>query len=138
MDHHQLVVVQDEVVELGHADEGVVAYPGQAVAAEAESERRSEELPLLINPAGSRSGGQRVVPVEVQSSEVFQIGEGVRGDERDGVPGQRQVHQPSHVGKIFPLHTGERVYKRDGHSITCDRSGPYTQGAPEHTAYDGC
>lgn len=31
VDEHQLVVVQDEVVELGHAAEGVVAYPGQPV-----------------------------------------------------------------------------------------------------------
>lgn len=32
VDEHQLVVVQDEVVELGHATERVVAYPGQSVA----------------------------------------------------------------------------------------------------------
>lgn len=31
VDEHQLVVVQDEVVELGHATERVVAYPGQPV-----------------------------------------------------------------------------------------------------------
>lgn len=31
VDEHQLVVVQDEVVELGHAAERVVAYPGQPV-----------------------------------------------------------------------------------------------------------
>lgn len=32
VDQHQLVVVQDEVVKLGHAAERVVAYPRQPVA----------------------------------------------------------------------------------------------------------
>lgn len=39
VDHHQLVVVQNEVVELQHAAEGVVAYPRQAIAAERRRER---------------------------------------------------------------------------------------------------
>lgn len=111
VDHHQLVVVQNQVVELRHAAEGVVAYPGQAVAAH----RSEEEEEELIHPAGGGSGGNKGVPVEVQSSEVFQIGEGVRGDEGDGVPGQRQVHQPSHVCKVLPLHAEECLQKRLDH-----------------------
>lgn len=39
VDEHQLVVVQDEVVELGHATERVVAYPGQSVAKGGEMKR---------------------------------------------------------------------------------------------------
>lgn len=34
VDQHQLVVVQNEVVKLRHAAEGVVAYPCQPIAAE--------------------------------------------------------------------------------------------------------
>lgn len=56
MDHHQLVVVQNEVVELRHADEGVVAYPRQAIAADQSgAERRVIEL-----PPGNKPGVQRV------------------------------------------------------------------------------
>ena len=52
---------------------------------------------------GGDEGGS--LPVEVQGPEVLQVAEGVGGDEGDGVPGQRQVNQPRHVCKVFPLHT---------------------------------
>ena len=42
MDEHQLVVVQDEVVQLGHPAECVVADPRQAVAGETQDGRMDE------------------------------------------------------------------------------------------------
>lgn len=53
-----------------------------------------------------------LVPVEVQSPEVLQVCKGMRGDEGDGVPGQREVHQPCHVCKVFPLHTTYTQHQR--------------------------
>lgn len=47
VDQHQLVVVQNEVVKLRHATEGVVAYPRQPIAAD-----RSD---------GEKERGRRVV-----------------------------------------------------------------------------
>lgn len=46
VDQHQLVVVQNEVVKLRHATEGVVTYPGQPIAgdrSDREREREEEE-----------------------------------------------------------------------------------------------
>lgn len=60
VDQHQLVVVQDEVVKLGHAAEGVVAYPRQPVAADQsdrEKEREEEEWRNHFT-AGSCSSGR--------------------------------------------------------------------------------
>ena len=57
-------------------------------------------------PQSSESeGGAGPLPVEMQGPEVLQVYEGMRCDEGDGVPGQRQVNQPGHVCKVFPLHT---------------------------------
>lgn len=42
VDEHQLVVVQDEVVELGHAAERVIAYPRQSVTADRAQEENHE------------------------------------------------------------------------------------------------
>lgn len=64
VDQHQLVVVQDEVVKLGHAAEGVVAYPRQPVAAdqshrEREREREEEEWWNHFTAGSCSSGGVR-------------------------------------------------------------------------------
>lgn len=40
MDQHQLVVVQNEVVKLRHAAEGIVAYPRQPIAADRSDRER--------------------------------------------------------------------------------------------------
>ena len=40
----------------------------------------------------SQESESEPIPVEVQGSEVLQVCEGMRGDEGDGVPGQREVH----------------------------------------------
>lgn len=42
VDQHQLVVVQNEVVKLWHAAEGVVAYPRQSIAADKSETDRGE------------------------------------------------------------------------------------------------
>lgn len=43
VDQHQLVVVQNEVVKLRHAAEGVVAYPCQPIAADRSDRERKKE-----------------------------------------------------------------------------------------------
>lgn len=63
VDQHQLVVVQDEVVELGHAAERVVAYPRQPVTKDnAETliiQRQQPSAATHINTTRRRSSGPK-------------------------------------------------------------------------------
>lgn len=79
MDVGELVVVEDEVVQLGHAAEGVVGDAAQSVA------------------------------IQVEGSQVLQVFESVRRDGADGVPREGEVHQLGHVGEVFALDAGYEV-----------------------------
>lgn len=75
----KLVVVEDEVMQLGHAAEGVVGDARQPVA------------------------------VEVKGAEVFQILEGMRRNCTNGIPRKGQVNQFGHVGEVFAFDAGYKV-----------------------------
>lgn len=70
MDQHQLVVVQNEVVKLRHAAEGIVAYPRQPIAADRSDREREREEEEWHNDFTTGRGSRlleqnNVVPVEV-------------------------------------------------------------------------
>lgn len=91
MDVNQLVVVENEMLELGHPTEGVVGEPHQTVA------------------------------VQMQGSEVLQIFKGVRRDGADGVPRQCHVLQFGHVGEVPSFDARNKVVTQTHlHGVTVD------------------
>ncbi len=84
------VVIENEMVQLGHAAKCIVGYVRQAVA------------------------------VQMKGAEVLQIVESVRHHQSYRVPRKRQVHQFGHVGEILPLDARDEIVPQtelDGASV---------------------
>lgn len=61
----------------------------------------------------------------MERAQAFQVGEGHRPDEVDGVPGQSQVNQSGHVDKVVPAHFHDEVVRQ-----------PQLNRAPVHVRRD--